>query len=53
VAIKTPKIKTTKTKASPTQVPREPRPPAHFPVTAPPGFARPEKRGWLPGGKRD
>ena len=51
MAIKTPKIKTTKIKASPTQAPREPRPPAQLPVTAPPGFARPEKRGGLFGGK--
>jgi anti-sigma factor ChrR (cupin superfamily) len=53
VAIKIPKIKTTKTKTPPRQVPREPRPPARLPVTAPPGFALPEKRGWLPGGKQN
>lgn len=35
----------------PPQAPLEPRPPAQLPVTAPPGFALPEKRGGLLGGK--
>jgi hypothetical protein len=56
VTIKIPKIKITRTKTLPAQIPREPRPPAHFPVNAPPGFALPEKRGrllsWLPGSKK-
>jgi hypothetical protein len=37
--------------APPPQAPQEPRPPEHFPVTAPPDFALPEKRGGLLGGK--
>jgi hypothetical protein len=37
--------------ASPPPAPLEPRPPEHFPVTAPPGFALPEKHGGLLGGK--
>jgi hypothetical protein len=51
VAIKIPKIKTTKAKTPPAQAPLKPRPPAQLPVTAPPGFAFPEKRGWLLGGR--
>jgi hypothetical protein len=47
VAIKVPHIK-----AAPTQAPLKPRPPAQLPVIAPPGFALPEKRGWLLGGKK-
>jgi hypothetical protein len=35
----------------PTQAPRQPRPPEHFPVIAPPDFALPEKRVGLFGGK--
>lgn len=34
------------------QAPLEPRPPAQLPVKAPPGFALPEKRGGLLGGKQ-
>lgn len=33
------------------QGPLKPRPPAQLPVTAPPNFALPEKRGGLLGGK--
>lgn len=33
------------------QAPLEPRLPEHFPVTAPAGFALPEKRGGLLGGR--
>jgi hypothetical protein len=33
------------------QGPLKPRPPAQLPVTPPPGFALPEKRGGLLGGK--
>jgi len=38
--------------APPLQAPLEPRPPEHFSVSAPPGFAIPERRGWLLGGKK-
>jgi hypothetical protein len=34
------------------QGPLKPRPPAQLPVTAPPDFALPEKRGGLLGGKQ-
>lgn len=35
------------------QAPLKPRPPTQLPATAPPGFALPEKRGGLLGGKQN
>jgi hypothetical protein len=46
------KISIYRTKTKPTQAPLKPRPPAKLPLTPPPDFALPEKRGWpLRGGK--